>query len=136
MISLTKFFPLFFSQTFLILFLFSETFCICFLRELLKGPLYYACTITFSTSIFWRTSPIAIAAICNLCAGDGKSVNAVILASKYSDGRTASIDAYMSSGVADIVGRRFGRKKLPYNPNKSFAGSIAMVLAGFLSSIG
>ncbi|KAG6485415.1 hypothetical protein ZIOFF_053953 [Zingiber officinale] len=35
-------------------------------RELLKGPLYYACTITFSTAIFWRTSPIAVAAICNL----------------------------------------------------------------------
>ncbi|KAL6003272.1 hypothetical protein ACLOJK_023495 [Asimina triloba] len=40
-------------------------------RELLKGPLYYACTLTLATSIFWRSSPIAIAAICNLCAGDG-----------------------------------------------------------------
>lgn len=78
-------------------------------RELLKGPLYYACTITLATSIFWRSSPIAIAAICNLCAGDG---------------------------VADIVGRRFGRRKLPYNLNKSFAGSIAMAAAGFLASIG
>ncbi|OAY83488.1 putative phytol kinase 2, chloroplastic [Ananas comosus] len=39
-------------------------------RELLKGPLYYACTITLATLIFWRSSPIAIAAICNLCAGD------------------------------------------------------------------
>lgn len=78
-------------------------------RELLKGPLYYACTITLSTSIFWRTSPIAISAICNLCAGDG---------------------------VADIVGRRFGNKKLPYNPSKSFAGTISMAVAGFLVSIG
>jgi len=40
-------------------------------RELLKGPLYYAGTITLATSVFWRTSPIGIAAICNLCAGDG-----------------------------------------------------------------
>uniref|UniRef100_A0A0E0JQK8 Uncharacterized protein n=1 Tax=Oryza punctata TaxID=4537 RepID=A0A0E0JQK8_ORYPU len=78
-------------------------------RELLKGPLYYATTITFATSIFWRTSPIAIALICNLCAGDG---------------------------IADIVGRRLGQEKLPYNPNKSYAGSIAMALAGFLASIG
>ncbi|XP_040376070.1 probable phytol kinase 2, chloroplastic [Oryza brachyantha] len=78
-------------------------------RELLKGPLYYATTITFATSVFWRTSPIAIALICNLCAGDG---------------------------IADIVGRRLGQEKLPYNPNKSYAGSIAMVLAGFLASIG
>ena len=38
-------------------------------RELLKGPLYYACTITLTTLIFWRTSPISIAVICNLCAG-------------------------------------------------------------------
>ncbi|XP_020101902.1 probable phytol kinase 2, chloroplastic isoform X4 [Ananas comosus] len=78
-------------------------------RELLKGPLYYACTITLATAIFWRTSPLAIAAICNLCAGDG---------------------------VADIVGRQFGKEKLPYNPSKSYAGSLAMFLAGFISSIG
>uniref|UniRef100_A0ACD5VM08 Uncharacterized protein n=1 Tax=Avena sativa TaxID=4498 RepID=A0ACD5VM08_AVESA len=43
-------------------------------RELLKGPLYYATTITFATSILWRTSPIAIALICNLCAGDGTCI--------------------------------------------------------------
>uniref|UniRef100_A0ACD5W4E3 Uncharacterized protein n=1 Tax=Avena sativa TaxID=4498 RepID=A0ACD5W4E3_AVESA len=78
-------------------------------RELLKGPLYYATTITFATSILWRTSPIAIALICNLCAGDG---------------------------IADIVGRRMGKEKLPYNPYKSYAGSIAMAVAGFLASIG
>ncbi|KAJ1686682.1 hypothetical protein LUZ63_018072 [Rhynchospora breviuscula] len=78
-------------------------------RELLKGPLYYACTITLATSLLWRTSPIAIALICNLCAGDG---------------------------VADIVGRRFGNRKLPYNPSKSYAGTISMVLGGFIASIG
>ncbi|KAI9117892.1 hypothetical protein K1719_011034 [Acacia pycnantha] len=78
-------------------------------RELLKGPLYHASTITFACVIYWRTSPLAIALICNLCAGDG---------------------------MADIVGRRFGSKKIPYNRNKSFAGSIAMASAGFLASIG
>ncbi|KAK1578046.1 hypothetical protein Q3G72_027113 [Acer saccharum] len=78
-------------------------------RELLKGPLYYAATITVANLIYWRTSPIAIAAVCNLCAGDG---------------------------FADIVGRRLGREKLPYNPNKSIAGSIAMATAGFLASLG
>ncbi|XXG39765.1 hypothetical protein AAC387_Pa01g0640 [Persea americana] len=78
-------------------------------RELLRGPLYYACTLTLTTAVFWRTSPIAIAATCNLCAGDG---------------------------FADIVGRRFGSQKLPYNHNKSFAGSIAMASAGFIASIG
>ncbi|MBA0817289.1 hypothetical protein Gohar_001868 [Gossypium harknessii] len=78
-------------------------------RELLKGPVYYATTITFACAFYWRTSPIAIAAICNLCAGDG---------------------------FADIVGRQFGGQKLPYNKNKSIAGSVAMAIAGFLTSVG
>ncbi|XP_061957719.1 farnesol kinase, chloroplastic-like isoform X1 [Populus nigra] len=78
-------------------------------RELLKGPLYYALTITGACAIYWRTSPVAIAAICNLCAGDG---------------------------MADIVGRRFGRQKIPYNKNKSIAGSVAMALSGFVASVG
>ncbi|KAJ4725536.1 Phytol kinase [Melia azedarach] len=78
-------------------------------RELLKGPLYYATTITLACVIYWRTSPTGIAAISNLCAGDG---------------------------FADIVGRRLGKQKLPYNQNKSVAGSIAMASAGFLASLG
>ncbi|MCE3216733.1 hypothetical protein HAX54_007867 [Datura stramonium] len=78
-------------------------------RELLKGPLYYALTITYACAVYWRYSPISIGLICNLCAGDG---------------------------LADIVGRRFGKQKLPYNRNKSFAGSIAMATAGFVASIG
>ncbi|XVF05776.1 hypothetical protein REPUB_Repub05bG0201500 [Reevesia pubescens] len=78
-------------------------------RELLKGPLYYASAITLACVLYWRTSPIAIAAICNLCAGDG---------------------------FADVVGRRFGRQKLPHNRNKSIAGSVAMATAGFLTSVG
>ncbi|VAH81432.1 unnamed protein product [Triticum turgidum subsp. durum] len=78
-------------------------------REFLKAPLYYVTAIALATSVLWRTSPIAIALICNLCAGDG---------------------------VADIVGRRVGKEKLPYNPNKSYAGSIAMAVAGFLASVG
>ncbi|KAL3721891.1 hypothetical protein ACJRO7_034264 [Eucalyptus globulus] len=78
-------------------------------RELLEGPLYYVLMITFACAYYWRTSPVAIAAICNLCAGDG---------------------------FADIIGRQFGQHKIPYNPNKSVAGSIAMASAGFLASLG
>ncbi|KAL9257635.1 putative phytol kinase 3, chloroplastic [Drosera capensis] len=78
-------------------------------RELLKGPLYYASTITIACMVFWRTSPIGMAAICNLCAGDG---------------------------FADIIGRRFGHQKLPFNRSKSIVGSIAMASAGFLASVG
>ncbi|KOM52625.1 hypothetical protein LR48_Vigan09g128400 [Vigna angularis] len=83
-------------------------YCILESQELLKGPLYYATTITLASIIYWRTSPVSIAAICNLCAGDG---------------------------MADIVGRRFGGVKIYYNKNKSYAGSIAMASAGFLASI-
>lgn len=39
------------------------------------------------------------------------------------------------AGIADIMGRRFGSTKLPYNPLKSWAGSISMFLFGFLVSI-
>ncbi|XP_018512814.1 farnesol kinase, chloroplastic-like [Brassica rapa] len=77
-------------------------------RELLKGPLYYAIAVTLACIFYWKTSPIAIAVVCNLCAGDG---------------------------MADIVGRRLGTKKLPYNRNKTIAGSIGMAIAGFLASV-
>jgi len=39
------------------------------------------------------------------------------------------------SGVADIVGRRFGHAKLPHNPEKSYAGTAAMFFTGFLASV-
>ncbi|KAL1817248.1 hypothetical protein DCAR_0521673 [Daucus carota subsp. sativus] len=78
-------------------------------RELLKGPLYYVLTISIACTVYWRSSPITIAAICNLCAGDG---------------------------VADIIGRKFGSQKLPYNSDKSIAGSVAMLIAGFIASVG
>ncbi|XBI66500.1 hypothetical protein VPH35_046065 [Triticum aestivum] len=93
--------------SYLILFLFLPIIAIEH-REFLKAPLYYVTAIALATSVLWRTSPIAIALICNLCAGDG---------------------------VADIVGRRLGKEKLPYNSNKSYAGSIAMVVAGFLATV-
>lgn len=40
------------------------------------------------------------------------------------------------SGVADVIGRKFGSQKLPYNNNKSIAGSVAMLTAGFIASVG
>ena len=39
-------------------------------------------------------------------------------------------------GLADIMGRRFGSVKIPYNKQKSWAGSISMFVFGFLISIG
>ncbi|KAL2632326.1 hypothetical protein R1flu_017012 [Riccia fluitans] len=72
-------------------------------RELLKGPFYYALAIVVTTVCFWRTSPIGIVALVNLCAGDG---------------------------IADIIGRNFGGKsRLPWNEDKSWAGSVSFFLA-------
>ena len=38
-------------------------------------------------------------------------------------------------GIADIMGRRFGAIKIPYNEKKSWAGSISMFIFGFLISM-
>jgi phytol kinase len=34
-------------------------------------------------------------------------------------------------GLADIVGRRYGKTKLPWNANKSWLGSLGMFLGGW-----
>jgi farnesol kinase len=78
-------------------------------RELLKGPLYYAISITVATVCFWRNSPVGAAAVANLCAGDG---------------------------FADIMGRNYGIEKLPYNHSKSYIGSLAFFAAASLASMG
>ena len=59
--------------------------------------------------LFWRDSPAGLVAISLMCGGDG---------------------------LADIIGRQFGQAKLPYNPSKSWAGSLAMFSAGTLTSLG
>lgn len=73
-------------------------------KELLRGPLFYVVVLGAVTAGFWRDSIAGILVIALMCGGDG---------------------------LADIVGRRFGSVKLPYNKNKSWAGSVAM-LAGSL----
>ncbi len=73
-------------------------------RELLYGPLQYGVIFVLATLLFWVDSPVGIVALMILCGGDG---------------------------LADIVGRQWGRAKLPWNTRKSWAGSAAMFLAGF-----
>jgi len=73
-------------------------------REILRGPLSYGLVIVSATLIFWRTAPAGVVALMLLCGGDG---------------------------LADIVGRRWGTARLPFNPAKSWAGSLAMFLGGF-----
>ncbi|CAN1258304.1 Probable phytol kinase 1, chloroplastic [Linum perenne] len=78
-------------------------------EELLRGPLYYVLVLIVCTLVFWRESPVGIISVSIMCGGDG---------------------------MADIIGRRFGSMKLPYNQDKSWVGSLSMFLCGFVISIG
>ena len=77
-------------------------------REILRGPLYYGIVFVAATLIFWRNSPAGVVALMLLCGGDG---------------------------LADIVGRRWGRARLPFNPSKSWAGSLGMFAGGFVFAL-
>ncbi|XP_040379489.1 probable phytol kinase 1, chloroplastic [Oryza brachyantha] len=76
-------------------------------EELLRGPLYYVIVLLVSVLVFWRESPIGIISLSMMSGGDG---------------------------FADIVGRRFGSMKLPFNKKKSWIGSISMFISGYLLS--
>jgi phytol kinase len=78
-------------------------------EELLRGPLYYVMALLISVLVFWRDSPVGIISLAMMSGGDG---------------------------VADIIGRRYGSTKLPYNRKKSWIGSVSMLVSGFLLSIG
>ncbi|KAJ0716640.1 putative phytol kinase [Helianthus annuus] len=78
-------------------------------RELLRGPLYYVLMLILCSILFWRESPVVVVSLSMMCGGDG---------------------------IADIMGRRFGIHKIPYNKHKSWVGSISMFIVGFLISIG
>ncbi len=72
-------------------------------RELLRGPLMYGVVFVATTLVFWRESPVGIVLLMLLCGGDG---------------------------LADVVGRRLGRVKLPGQRDKSWAGSIGFFIGG------
>eukprot|EP01031_Cornospumella_fuschlensis_P027916 gene27917-33712_t len=76
-------------------------------EEALGGPFIYAIVLFLATACFFRSSPVGIVAVCQMAAGDG---------------------------LADIVGRRFGKVKWPFDAKKSIAGSLAFVAGGFLVS--
>lgn len=78
-------------------------------QEVLRGPLYYGIVFVVCTVLFWRNSPIGILALMIMCGGDG---------------------------LADIIGRRFGKTKLPFNQDKSWAGSAAMFLGSIAFGFG
>ncbi|XP_074269585.1 putative phytol kinase 1, chloroplastic isoform X2 [Silene latifolia] len=78
-------------------------------EELLRGPLYYVLILALCAVVFWRDSPVGLISLSMMSGGDG---------------------------VADIMGRKFGTEKIPYNKKKSWAGSISMFAFGFLTSLG
>lgn len=78
--------------------------------ELLRGPLYYVIVLLAVTAFYWRDSPVGVVVTSLMCGGDG---------------------------MADIIGRRFGASNpLPWNPEKSWAGSGAMFLGGVGMALG
>jgi phytol kinase len=74
-------------------------------REILRGPLYYGIVFVVLTILFWLDSPIGIVALMMVCGGDG---------------------------LAEIVGRRWGRRKIFKRGNKSWVGSAGFFLGGWL----
>jgi phytol kinase len=78
-------------------------------REILKGPLFYGIVFIIITILYWKDNPIGIVALMLLCGGDG---------------------------LAEIIGRRYGKVRLPWNKNKSWVGSFGMFLGGWLFAIG
>ena len=76
-------------------------------REILKGPLYYGIAFVILTLVYWKDSPIGMTALMVMCGGDG---------------------------LADIVGSRYGKSRLPWSPRKTWAGSAAVFIGGLLTS--
>lgn len=72
--------------------------------ELLKGPVYYGIVQVACCLLYWKNST-GVMAVVILCAGDG---------------------------FADIIGRRYGSKKLPWSKDKSWAGSVAFLVSSYL----
>jgi phytol kinase len=77
-------------------------------REILKGPLFYGIIFVVITLVYWKDSPIGIIALMLMCGGDG---------------------------LADVAGRKWGITKLPWNADKSWAGSLGMLLGGWILAV-
>ncbi|GMY23123.1 probable phytol kinase 1, chloroplastic isoform X1 [Fagus crenata] len=92
------------------------------IKSLLRGPLYYVLILILCALVFWRESPVGVISL------------AMVIPLPYPN--SAAGPHPSSPRVADIIGRRFGSLKIPYNQQKSWAGSISMFVFGFLLSIG
>lgn len=77
-------------------------------REILRGPLFYGIVFVVLTLIYWKDSPVGIIALMLLCGGDG---------------------------LADVMGQRFGTRRLPWSKRKSWVGTISMFMGGWVLSV-
>lgn len=77
-------------------------------KEILKGPLYYGIVFVILTIAFWLESPIGIIALMMVCGGDG---------------------------LAEILGRKYGKSKLPWNKGKSWIGSLGFLVGAWVLTI-
>jgi len=77
-------------------------------REILRGPLFYGIIFVILTVVYWYDSAIGIIALMLMCGGDG---------------------------LADILGRRLGHRKLPWSDDKSWVGSLGMLIGGWLFAV-
>lgn len=77
-------------------------------REILKGPLFYGIIFVILTLVYWRDTPIGIVALMLMCGGDG---------------------------LADILGRSVHSPKLPWNREKTWAGSAGMFVGGWVLAV-
>ena len=71
-------------------------------RELADGPFYYGLIHSLAAAYYWLDSPTGVIGLIILCCGDG---------------------------VADLIGRPYGRTKWRHNRDKSVEGSMAFILA-------
>ena len=77
-------------------------------REILRGPLFYGLMFVAITLIYWKDSLIGIPALMMMCGGDG---------------------------IADIVGRRIPSARLPWSPEKSLAGTLSVLVGGWMMTV-
>lgn len=77
-------------------------------KEILKGPLFYGIVFVVITILFWVQTPTGIVALMLLCGGDG---------------------------LADLVGNRVSSRNLPWSSKKTIAGTLAMLVGGWLFSL-
>lgn len=76
-------------------------------QEILRGPLFYGLVFVILTILYWRNTPIGMIALMSLCGGDG---------------------------LADVIGKRFGKIRLPWSKRKTVLGLLTMFLGSFIFS--